>query len=181
MTENQHPDQEPWEARANLAPGTTRITLSCQKEERNQWSEEARDEGFSSRSKYLYQLIQEARAYRQHGLFADQGSKQRIEELETQVEALEQQVERERRKQSGRITVDDPLFLEQFLTETYTPLPELLQMIVESGTLDDLLRKRIEDQLYVLAAQNQVEYEPGWGWRLRPETTMENTEVDNGG
>lgn len=180
MTGDQHRDPDSWEARANLAPGTTRIVLSCRTEDRDLWSEEAAAEGFTSRSKYLYTLIQEARAYRQHGLFADQDSEQRIDELETQVEALEQQVERERRKQSGRIIVDDPLFLERFLAETYTPLSELLRSIVESGALNDLLRKRVEDQLYVLAAQDRVEYEPGGGWRLTPDATTDDTEGTNG-
>jgi hypothetical protein len=164
MTEEMQ--QEPWEARANLGEGTTRIVISCTKTERDTWLEEADDGGFSSRSAYLYTLIHEARAYRKHGVFADRSSEDRIEQLETKVASLENQLERERQKQGGRVTVDDPVFLQQYLEESYTPLPDLMQRIIESGAMDDLIRKRIEDQLYFLAAQNMVEYEPGWGWRL---------------
>ena len=160
------PSSDSWEDRAGLGDGTTRIVLTCTEAERDTWAEEAVDEGFSSRSKYLHTLIQEARAYRIHGVFADRSSEHRIEELESKVAALESQIDRERQKQGGRVTVDDPRFLEEYLEETYTPLSELLQRIVESGALNDLLRERIEKQLYVLAEQGKVAYEPGWGWKL---------------
>ncbi|NUC74726.1 hypothetical protein HTZ84_20915 [Haloterrigena sp. SYSU A558-1] len=168
-------DQESWEDRANLGEGTTRIVLSCSKMERDLWKEEAAEEGFSSRTKYLYTLIQEARAYRKHGVFADHSSEDRIEQLEAEVDRLEQQVDRERQKQGGREHVDDPEFVERYLEETYTPLDELLQRIMESGALDGLVRKRVEDQLYILAAQDRVEYEPGWGWKLT------DADTDSGG
>lgn len=159
-------DHESWEARANLGEGTTRIVLSCTKLERDRWLEEAADVGFSSRSKYLHTLIHEARAYRKHGVVADQPSEDRIDQLEAQLTALENQLRRERQKQGARGAVDDPEFLVRFLEETYTPLAEILRKIIESGALDGFVRKRVEDQLYILAAQGTVAYEPGWGWKL---------------
>ena len=45
-------------------------------------------------------------------------------------------------------------------------LPELLQEIVESGALDELIRERIEHELYVLAGQDKIGYEPDSGWKL---------------
>jgi hypothetical protein len=45
-------------------------------------------------------------------------------------------------------------------------LDDLLREIVESGVLDDLIRKRVEDKLYFLASQNRVEYKKGWGWKI---------------
>ncbi|SER27459.1 hypothetical protein SAMN04489841_3506 [Natrinema salaciae] len=99
-------------------------------------------------------------------MFADRSSEERIEELETEVELLENRLEREQVKRSARVEVDDARFLERYLEDTYKTQSELLQEIVESGAMDDLIRKRIEDELYVMAGKGQVEYEPGWGWRL---------------
>lgn len=89
-----------------------------------------------------------------------------MRELEAQVEQLEERLERERQNDTTRRRIDDIDFLEQFLTTDYKRLPELLQEIVETGGLDELIRKPIEDELYYLAAQNRVEYERGHGWRL---------------
>lgn len=111
-------------------------------------------------------MIQEARAYRKEGFLAHHDSDRQIKQLEAEVDALEEEITRLKRKQGGRIAVDDPEFLEKFLDDSYKSLEELLQDIVESGALDDLVRKRVGKQLYYLAAQNTVEYEPGWGWKL---------------
>lgn len=62
--------------------------------------------------------------------------------------------------------INDIDFLEQFLSAEYQTLPEILQEIVESGALDNLIRKPIEDELYYLASQDRVEYERGHSWRL---------------
>lgn len=167
-------DREPqadWEAQLNLSPDSTQVSITCTKAERDQWSAEAEANGFRSRSQYLHTLIQEARGYRQHGVFDATDADDRIDQLEAQVALLEQQLERERQKHSGREHVDDPEFLVRFLEETYTPFEELLQRIVESGALTGLIKNRVEDQLYILAAQDRVEYQPGFGWRLTaPET-----------
>jgi len=155
----------------NLAEHTTQVAFYADVDHKETWKREARRHGYSSMSKYLYDLIMEARSYRGQGFLAHHDSADRIEELEAQVAALEEQLERERQKQSGRREIDDPAFIQQFLTGQYQSLPELLQQIVESGALDDLLRKRVEDQLYHLAAQDAVDYEPGFGWRLTDNVT----------
>lgn len=163
-------DREPqadWEAQLNLSPTSTQVSITCTKAEGDQWSAEAEANGFRSRSQYLHTLIQEARGYRQHGVFDATDADDRIDQLEAQVALLEQELERERQKHSGREHVDDPEFLE----ETYTPFEELLQRIVESGALTGLIKNRVEDQLYILAAQDRVEYQSGFWWRLTaPET-----------
>lgn len=158
-------EQAPWEKSMGLAPGSTRVTLTCSKTEREQWAEDAEKNGYSSRSAYLYDLIQEARSYREQGFLAHHDSEQRIKELEAQVDALEQQLNHEQQKRGGRLEVDDATFLTRFLDDQYQPLPVILQRVVESGALDDLIRKRVEDQLYFLASQDRVEYEPGHGWK----------------
>ena len=111
-------------------------------------------------------MIQEARAYRKHGVFADRSREDRIEELEAQVASLEGELKWERLKRGGRIEVDDFAFLERYLEGSYQTLPELLQEIVESSALDGLIRERIEHELYVLAGQDKIEYERDSGWKL---------------
>lgn len=61
-------------------------------------------------------------------------------------------MEETERKSSGRTEIDDVDFLTKFLTDQYKGLAELLQEIVESGVLNDLVRKRVEDKLYFLAS-----------------------------
>lgn len=48
---------------------------------------------------------------------------------------------------------------------------ELLQVVVESGALDQFIRKRIENELCVTAGTDQVECELGWDWRLTDSNT----------
>ncbi|WP_433624029.1 hypothetical protein [Halomicrococcus sp. NG-SE-24] len=149
-----------------LAENSTQVALTCSKNERDMWSEEAANEGFSSRSKYLYILIQEARAYRQHGVLTDRRSEERIEELEAQVEAMKRRLENEQGTPRFRRELSDPEYLELFLEETYKTLSEIMQEVVECGVLDNRVRKEVESGLYVMAGKNKVKYEPGWGWKL---------------
>jgi hypothetical protein len=55
---------------------------------------------------------------------------------------------------------------QEVLTQQYQSLEEVIRGIIESGMLDDALRTPVENQLYFLAAQDLVEYERGWGWKL---------------
>lgn len=126
----------------------------------------SRGEGYRSTSKYLYELVREARAYRQQGYLAYHQSEAQIDELKSQIEELETQLERERKKESTTTKIDDIDLLEQFLSTEYQTLPEILQDTVESGSLDNLIRKPVEDELYFFASQDRVEYERGHGWRL---------------
>ena len=130
-------DRPQWEESMGLAETSTQVALTCSKEDREAWTEEALEYGYSSRSRYLYILIQEARAYRKHGVFADHSSEERIEELETQVELMKQKLERQQGEPRIRREIDDPEYLELFLDETYKTLSELLQEIIESCAMDD--------------------------------------------
>lgn len=60
--------------------------------------------------------------------------------------------------QSGRTHVDDDTFLQKFLSEQPKPLSQIAQEIVESGSLDTLIRKRVESQLHFLSATGEVEH-----------------------
>lgn len=155
-----------WKDSTNLPESTTKVTLYCSKDDKEEWSQEVQEKGYKSRSKYLYELIQEARAYREQGFLAHHESEEKIEELKQKIEHLEKRLENQEQQSSGRTKVDDVDFLEKFLEETYKPLDQILREIVESGALDDLIRKQVEDQLYFLAQQNRVEFERGHGWKL---------------
>jgi len=155
-----------WKDSTNLPESTTKVTLYCSKDDKKEWSQEVEEMRYKSRSKYLYELIQEARAYREQGFLAHHESEEKIEELQQKIEDLENRLENQERQSSGRTMVDDVDFLEKFLEDTYKPLDQILRDIVESGALDDLIRSRVEDQLYFLAQQDRVEFERGHGWRL---------------
>jgi hypothetical protein len=154
------------EEQKGLATDTTVAHIYCACRHKTDWKAEARQNGYTSLSNYLYDLILEARSYRRAG-FAVSAPVDRLDELEAEVDALEQKLQRERQEHSGdRASVDDPDFLKQFLTTEYQSLADLMQRVVESGALDNLVRQRVEDQLYYLAAQDRVQYEPGHGWKL---------------
>ena len=155
-----------WKETLNLPESTTKATLYCSETDKEKWDREVEEQGYKSRSTYLYELIQEARAYRQQGFLSHHDSEEKIEELEQEIERLEKQLENQEQKDSGRTQVDDIDFLEKFLEQQYKTLDQLLREIVESGALDDLIRKQVEDQLYFLAQQNRVEYQRGHGWKL---------------
>jgi uncharacterized small protein (DUF1192 family) len=155
-----------WKETTGVADSTAKVTLYCSKSDKEEWTREVDEKGYNSRSKYLYELVQEARAYREQGFLAHHESEEKIEELQQEIERLEDRLENQEKQSSGRTQVDDVDFLENFLEDTYKPLDQILREIVESGALNDLIRERVEDQLYFLAQQNRVEYERGHGWKL---------------
>lgn len=158
--------KKPWQEATNVKEATERVVIYCHKNEKEEWAKEADENGYKSRSTYLYELIKEARAYRSQGFLARKENKERVEELEAQVEHLEAQLNQEEKKSSGRVEINDPEFLYRFIDTDYKKFEEILKAIVESGALNDLIRKPVEDQLYFLASQNRVEYKTGWGWKL---------------
>jgi hypothetical protein len=159
-------DKDQRKQTAGLATDSTVAQIVCKEPDKEEWDQEAEEQGYRSTSKYLYELVQEARAYRQQGYLAHHQSEEGIADLKSQIEKLETRLERERKKESTTTKIDDIDFLEQFLSTEYQTLPEILQEIVESAALDNLIRKPVEDELYYLASQDRVEYERGHGWRL---------------
>jgi hypothetical protein len=155
-----------WKDTLDLPDATARVPIYCPESEKEEWDEEVEELGYRSRSTYLYELIQEARAYRDQGFLAHHESEEKIEELQREVARLERRLEEEEQGSSGETQIDDIDFLETFLEPTYKPLDQILKEIVESGALDDLIRKRVEDELYFLAQQDRVEFKRGHGWKL---------------
>lgn len=155
-----------WHKRTGVSEDTARIAIVCKEDDRKQWTEEAQEHGYKNRSQYLYDLIQEARAYRQEGFLSHHQSEHQIEELENQVTTLKHRLAEKEKKHAGTQLVDDPQFIQKFLTTNYQSLSQILKDIVETGALDGLIRKQVEDQLYYLTAQDQVTYRRGHGWKL---------------
>lgn len=152
---------------ATLSEHRTEVSIYPEEEVAEDWEEEA-DEANQTLSRYLQNLIDEARSYREHGLAGQGsgGSQKRIQELEEEVERLEQRLEEKESESSEAVSFDPSTLKEEVLTENYQSLEDVLRTIIESGVLDDALRQPVENQLYFLAAQDEVEYERGWGWKL---------------
>lgn len=159
-------EQKDWEEQMGLAEETTQVVIYPKKRHKEEWKEAAPRNGYNSMSSYLYDLILEGQSYRREGFLSREDSEERIDELEQEVAALEEQLERERTKNWGRTEVDDEQFVTTYLSDEYRTLGEISRRIVESGALDDLVRKRVENKLYFLAARDRVDFEPGHGWKL---------------
>lgn len=166
MSENSNSDKKQWKETIGLPADKTVAQVVCSEKHKEEWKTEADENGYPSMSKYLYELIQEARAYRNEGYLAHHESEEQITELQEEVDRLERKLEAEQKRQAGDVMIDDPAFVRQFLSDNYQPLTDILQDIVESGALDGILRKRVEEQLYFLASQDEVAHERGWGWKL---------------
>lgn len=155
-----------WKKTGGFAKDSTVAQITCKEDDLDEWDKEAENRGYNSRSSYLYELIQEARAYRERGFLGGYGAQDRIQELETQIEHLEEKLEKEQSKDSGVTRFEDPEFVKDHLTPHYQPLEEIIRTIVESGAVNNLIRKPVENQLYKLAQRGEVEYERGHGWKL---------------
>jgi hypothetical protein len=158
-----------WKQTTGLAADTDVARVYVAERHKADFKEEARCDNYSSMSSYLYDLILEARGYRRYG-FTVSAPVERLDELEAEVDALEERLEREREQHGGRTTIDDPAVITRFLSDEYRLLGDLMQRVIESGTLENIVRQRIEDQLYFLATQDRVAYEPGFGWKLTDDT-----------
>jgi len=159
-------DKDQWKQTSGLAADSTVAQIVCKEPDKEEWDQEAEEKGYRSTSKYLYELVQEGRAYRQQGYLAHHRSEEKVAELKAQIKELETQLEREQNQESDTTELADIDFLEKVLSAEYQTLPEILKNIIESGELDNQIRKPVEDELYYLASQDRVEYKRGHGWRL---------------
>ena len=155
-------DKQQWKETSGFADDTAVAQIVCKEDELEKWDEEAS----GSRSKYLYTLIQEARAYRKHGFGGGDGSQARVQELEDEVERLQRLLEERDSDSTDSIRFEASTLKQDVLTDQYQSLEEILRRIIESGMLDEALRQPVENQLYFLAAQDEVVFERGFGWKL---------------
>ncbi len=151
---------------AKLSEDRCEVDIYPEEDVAEEWRSEA-EEHNTSLSQYLQKLINEARSYREHGLVGtgDTGQK-RVQELEEEVARLEKRLEQKESESTDSISFDPETLKEEVLTGQYQSLEEVIRSIIESGILDDALRTPVENQLYFLAAEGEVDYERGWGWKL---------------
>ena len=151
---------------ATRAEDTAEVSIYPDKDTADEWRDEA-DENNRSISKHLQNLIHDARSFREHGLIGTgETSQKRVQELEEKVSRLEKRLEQKESESTDAVTFNPETLKQEVLTDQYQSLEELLRTIVESGILDDALRQPVENQLYFLAANDEVEYERGFGWKL---------------
>jgi len=155
-----------WKENMGMSQDTGLVKIYVPMSHKETWHKEADEKNYKSASKYLHELIQEARAIGDEGFLAPQGSDQEVQRLEKKIGELEDRLAEANQQNRDSVTIDDAAFPKQFLTEEYQTFDEVLQKVIESDTVDELLREPIEDELYFLAAREEVEFEHGHGWRL---------------
>ena len=163
---NDEPQQTEWEDEVGLSEETTYVALYPSRKHAEEWMQEAEEQGYGSRSKYLYELIQEARAARQEGFLAYSQNESKVEELQLQVEQLQDELKDARNSEPGEIDIAHEEFVTAFLTESYQPFEKVLHQVTDSGVLTGIVKDAVEEQLFDLAEENKVEYKQGYGWRL---------------
>ncbi|UDF60527.1 hypothetical protein [Halobacterium sp. BOL4-2] len=151
-----------------LHKNTTRAELFPAKQHKEEWWEEAEHEG-SSLSRYLYDLIQEARMYRDSGAPFIQTQDQTVKQLQNKIDDLQTQLEEARQGGGGRthLSIDD--LVTRVLDQQYQSLDELIERVSASDDVTQHLQRQIENRLYALAENGQVEFQRGHGWRLKEE------------
>lgn len=144
---------------------TTKAQLYPHEDHKTEWQQEAEHAG-QSLSQYLYDLIQEARAYREGDMPIIASEDERVQELQSRIEELQDELDQARqRQQSGsRLSVAD--LVERQLTGQYKTVDEVLDDVKTSEKVTQHLRRQIEEQLYDLTENGEVEFQRGHGWRI---------------
>lgn len=143
---------------------TALVKLYPPQKHKDQWYREASEHGTSA-SKYLQELIQEARFLRQQGRLK-LGDRRQVEQLQDRIEQLEQQLENADTSDSTR---DSEIVTEEItrktLKEEYASIDQLLDDLLQHEEFRQRLRLQFETQLYNLGEQGQAVYRRGKGWK----------------
>lgn len=163
---------ESWAEATGLADDRSYARTYPTDQQKTAWQESAEEQGLSL-SKYIIVKVEEARAHETITLPPGPSDEiGELDELESQVEKLRSELRKERQKNAGKRLVGDKEVVKRFVTREPQTLPEILQCLVESGCLDDFIRKPVENTLYFLAQHGEVEYDRRHGgWRLPSEET----------
>ena len=147
---------------------TTKAQLYPHEDHKDDWQQEAEKVG-QSLSQYLYDLIQEARAYREGDVPLIASENKRVQDLQNRIEELENELNQARQQhQSGsKLSISD--LIEQELSEQYKTIDEILNDIKASEKVNQHLRRQIEEQLYSLAENGDAQFQRGHGWRIKEE------------
>lgn len=162
----QKPDQGTWEREVGLKEETTYVAIYPSRTRAETWMDEADEKGYRSRSRYLIELIQEARAKREGLLSASEPQDKRIEELSNEIEELETKLKAARKSPTSEVDVVDRVDVGQHLTDRFQPLDSIIDEALNSDAIRDRVQQIVEDELFDLASNNESEYKSGHGWRL---------------
>lgn len=158
-----------WRESTGIPEDTSRVTIYCSSSDKKAWTEEAQNQDYASRSVYLYELIEDARAHRQNGFLSWQQSRERIEALEQQVDTLQSELEQEKRGNHPPSRFASATFVTPHLSHRYQSLERIANTVISEESIEDIVRKPVEDTLYSLVENGTVEYRRGHGWRLSEE------------
>ena len=149
---------------------TERVSIYCDASDKEQWTTEAEDAGYSSRSEYLFELIQESRRYRAKGFLSREQKQEEIRRLNSKVERLEAELENEANRGQGLVqSLENPEMVKRVLSTKYQSLHGIVRSLLTLDTVTIDARDPVERALFQLAQRNGAEYRRGHGWRLTEE------------
>jgi hypothetical protein len=166
-TENS--DDGGWQDTIGLDDNTDKVVIYCKKSHKDEWTDEADEKGYSSRSRYLYELVMEARRAREEGLYGSQSTGGDEEQLRERIKELHDEISRLKNgspEDSGLVTPD--LVMGE-LGERYRTLDDLIDGLLQADVIKDQIRREVEEILYDLIDADRAEYQIGHGWRHVPE------------
>lgn len=96
---------------------TDRVSIYCDSYDKLRWTSEAEEAGYSSRSEFLYELIQESRRYRARGFLSREQKEEKIRQLESEIERLEIKLDDESNQGLALIqTIENPKLTKRVLS-----------------------------------------------------------------
>jgi hypothetical protein len=148
---------------ASIASTTSIAKLYPHEDDKEDWVSEA-DEADLSLSKYLYNLIQEARFMRHQGQLK-LGDRRRVEELQDRIRELEEQQEKRPEPTPDTTTSIATSVVESQLTQHYQPFDEVVKSVLSSTEFRGRVQRAVETELYSLGYRGRVAYRRGHGWK----------------
>lgn len=154
-----------WKSSSGLSDETALVKLYPSENHKETWREEA-EERDTSLSRYLQELVQEARYLREQGRLK-LGDRRKVEELQEEVEELERQLENQSTQQVASESPDlvDEELVTDVLSENYQSLDQLLQELVTHPEFQRQVRLDLETVLYSLGDDAEAVFRRGKGWK----------------
>ena len=157
-------DGTDWKSQAGLADETTSARIYPSKVQKQRWKEET---GGQSLSRYIIELVEEARLHRQTSTQNPSGPEK--EELQERTSELEQELART--TQTDATPDQQEIYSKDVIKNVLTSKPvtqdELLKQLLESQRFQKQIADRVEKTLYSLAADGEITFSRNpTGWRL---------------
>jgi hypothetical protein len=144
-----------------------RVSIYCTSSDKDQWTREAEKSEYSSRSEYLFELIQESRRYREQGFLSREQKQEEIQRLKSKIERLEAELENEANRGRELIqALENPEMVKRILSNQYQPLSQIVAVLLNHDAVTVDARDPVERALFQLSQQDEAEYQRGHGWRL---------------